>query len=510
MPGFRFRKMREKVSASVAWAVLPAVVLAFGSPAFAQDAADAKPAVSEPAPVEKNKTSETTPAETKAPWCVKDPFSSDPRDCFALSTPAGAATPVSGWISNRYRARWTSGSSDQDYYGLFNLGVGDSTKDRVTARMLARVSVDLDGHQNPRGFYSYDNLADPKNGRADGRFYDGYIDINRVKYMETIRLGRQTIYTTPEMAYVDGAYAESRWLARNKVQTGGYIGVPVRTYGQYSDGKLIAGLFGQARPWYSARARIDWMHVNDYFYGKHHNDLFRFSGWQTVAHDLMVDGYFTVLEKQGRDVMGRLTYNKPEWELLAQVSYQKLLHPENQLALEFDRFSATLFELMPYHDIRAMISKGFFSLMIVEAGMQLRRLDRVEYSTQFNREFSRGYSSVTFTKVFIDGLSLNGTIDYWRTPDPTLADRKIVTGGGELAYKKARILKASVGTSYALYKYDYYLKREQSDVRSYYGRFWWRFADHFRLDMKYEFDDDSFGHYQEFNGALVWELGGQS
>lgn len=426
--------------------------------------------------------------------------------------------PVSGYFSNRYRARWTGANNDHDYYGVLSLNYGDPWKERVTAHAMGRFSADLDGNQDTIGYYVFDNVVDVKDRWADARLYYLYADVNRVGPIERIRLGRQIDHTTPEIAYFDGGEVETKSFTPVKLSLGGYAGAPVRIYDDFFTDGLIAGTWAQIRPWRMTRVRADWMHVSDdYFGSRAHNDLLGVAAWQNMQVDddnlVILHGRYTALEGKNRDVRGQLTFRNSKWDLLLAGSYYGLLEKQQQLTIEFDPFYTTLFTLAPYHEATGRLSKGFYDVFMLDAGLQIRVLQDEADAGQYNREFNRYYVTGTIMKLFMEGLSLSGTLEMWHSHTLGEADRNIVTGGGEIAYKHGRTFQASAGTSYALYKYDFYTNFERDDVRTYFARVKYRFAKRYLIELKYELEThdydyaiDYYDRYNEFTGRFVMEL----
>lgn len=471
-----------------AFVLVCALVLILPVGAWGQDAAGEKAAPAQPTP---DASPQEPPPETRAErWKVE------------------------GYFSNRYWARWARDDHDQDYYGILSASVGTKEVDPVSAYVLGRVSADLDGRQNGTGFYNFDSAVDAKGRAVDARLYEGYVDTNRAGFLDLVRVGRQILHSTPETAYIDGAGLETRAFGRVRLQVGGYAGLPVRLYADdFFNGDVSGGAHVQSRPWRGVRLRGDWMHVSDDYFGDRRNDLGAVSLWQALAPrdfpgTFQVHGRYTVLDGESRDVTGRLTYSNPEWDFLAQFSYFTRLDHENQLVLEFDKFTQVLFAQVPYHDYRGLVSKGFGEYFALDGGAQIRQLDKDSEGSTFNREFSRFYLTESCPRLYIQGLSLSVTEELWYSTDPALESRYFFSAGGELAYRPSKKIRAAVGTNYSLFKDDYLLGIESQGVQTYYGRLRYRFAKSLRADFHGEVEHNSFLIYSQFRGTLTWEFGG--
>jgi hypothetical protein len=476
---------------------LASAVLLLAAPALAlraEDAApagDAKPADVKPADA---KPADTKPADAKpAPSPVPPPEPTWGEQLFGI--------PIHGSLSSRLRFRWTGSDHDTDLYETLSLTVGDAERQTVTGYLLARMAVDLDGTTHSKGYYVFDSIQDTYTSPVTAQLYEAYGDLHRVGPVELARLGRQTLYETPVVAYLDGARVETEDLTGLKLRFGGYGGVPVHFYESSPQGDLIAGLYGQVQPWKGGRARVDWMHVDDQtYFGDFGNDLFGFSAWQELFERVQLYGQYTRLEGRSRDVTARATWREPEWDLVVQGWFYELLRTQRDYAIEFDPFYNAALEYHPYLQTRVLVGKGIGEYVTVDGGAEVRRLKDPADEGDFNHNFQRFFVTPTVQGVGLKGLSVSLTGEIWKSDD------EIRSWGADVTQKFTEALRGSVGTYFSLYKYDYYSATERDDVRTYYLRLRYKLAKDLRLDGGYEYEHSSVDTIQTLRLGVIWDF----
>jgi hypothetical protein len=484
------------------WFRLAPIVLLLAAPVLAlraEDAApagDAKPADAKPADAKPAdaKPADAKPADTKpAPPPVPPPEPTWGEQLFGI--------PIHGSLTSRLRFRWTDTDHDTDLFETLSLTVGDAERQTVTGYLLARMALDLDGTTHSQGYYVFDSIQDTYTNPITAQLYEAYADIHRVGPVELARLGRQTLYETPVVAFLDGGRVETEDLTGLKLRFGGYGGIPVHDYESSPQGDLIAGLYGQAQPWKGGRVRVDWMHVDDEnYFGDFGNDLFGFSAWQDLLERVQLYGQYTRLEEKSRDVTARATWREPDWDLVVQASYYELMTKQTEYAIEFDPFYNTALEYYPYFQARALVGKGFGEYVTVDGGAEARRLKDQSNEGDFNHNFQRFFLTPAVSGLGLKGLSVSLTGEVWKSEDETWS------WGADVAQKCSADLKASVGTYFSLYKYDYYSATERDEVRTYYLKLRYKLAKDLRLDGGYEYEHSSVDTIQTLRVGVIWDF----
>ncbi|HVS09901.1 MAG TPA: hypothetical protein VMS76_08490 [Planctomycetota bacterium] len=390
---------------------------------------------------------------------------------------------IDGYLASRYRGRWRGGDDDHDLDEVLWLEIGDPAKDRVSGRLMASVLADLDGHESASS--PLFSLADTYDSSLHARLFEAYADVKSSK-LSALRLGRQMIWGTPELAWFDGVLVESPEWRRERIRLGAYGGVPVHLYESSPEGDAIAGLFVENRPWNGARVRLDWMHLEDERRtAEHEDDLFGLGLWQGIGRSARVEARYTNVEGSSRDVRASASWFDVDRALLVQLSHYRLLETQDALVLELDPFSETLQELFPYDQTRLLASKGFGESLDLQLGADLRRVSDEDDVGVFNHDFERYFVTGTLPKALPADLELALTLEAWES-DPT----DVRTWGADLSRRFGERLDLSLGSSYALYEYDALLGRERDDVRTTYLRGRWRRSERTSFEAAYEHQDD--------------------
>lgn len=449
---------------------------------------------------------EPSPDEESSQEVEDDPGSrSAPPDPTNEATESASFVDLfHGSILLRYRARWTKDTSDQDLHSRLWLDVGDADRHPVTLHVLARGTADLDGSRDREGFFVFDDITDTFDEPVNGRLYDAYLDFHRLPLFEMARLGRQVIYDTPEVAYLDGARLETGDFDFLDSRAGGYAGVPVHLYESSPSGDLTYGAFAQARPWTGARIRTDWMHVDDEdgeLFSRHRDDLVGFGVWQSLFEHVQLHGFYSLLEGESRDLSFRGTYYHPGWKLHLQTRYYELLQTQRDHSIDFDPFFAQMFEYHPFRQLTVLVSQGLGDHFTAEVGFDLRRVRRDGDIGRFNRDFERYHITGILRDILEEGLSISATGEVWDS-----VGRDVVTVGADLSYHLESTFKASLGTYYSYFKYDVLTGQEREDVRTYYGRLDYDVTGSVTAEVLYQLEDDDFDRYHEVRLGVRWSF----
>lgn len=428
----------------------------------------------------------------------------EPAAATQASAPeaAGDPYPIHGSLSSRYRLRSTSGARDQDLYETLVLDVGDARTAPVTAHFMGRMSWDMDGIHDADSKQVFPSLSDTGGDELQGLLYEAYVDVQRPPAVGALRVGRQIDYMTPEFAFFDGVSLASKESAQWKLTGGAYGGVPSRLWDTPNSGDALYGLWGEGRPWKGGRLRLDWMHVDeDARLGPYDDDLYGLSAWQRCGEKLGFDGRYTRLEGDDRDVRLRANWNDAEADWLLQADWFRLLSTQRDFANEFDPFYSSLQDYFPFDQFRAQTSKGLGEHTRVDGGIDLRRVSDSGDEGAYNHDYDRGWLSLVLLDLFADGLSFTLTGDKWNSDD-----QDIDTWGFDVSRKLESGYEFSLGSSFALYKYDYFLDRERDDVRDYYLRLRKKQSESWTFDARYDYEDDDGDAYHVLMLGATWRF----
>ncbi len=394
--------------------------------------------------------------------------------------------PIHGSLLLRYRGRWTDDADDQDVYATLAMDIGDPDEHAVTGHFMGRLWADVGGDDPNDIFFGLDNTF---GGSLSGILYYAYLDAHGIDALEKLRVGRQQIWETPAFIVFDGARIETGELGG--VTWGAYGGLRTQYYDTSTPDDLVGGLYAIASPWDGGRLRFDYMYLeDDVRLGNDQDDLLGAELRQFVGDAWTLEGKFTALEGDGRDLNLRAHYLEPETDTSLQLKYYNLLQTQKSQALEIDPYFTSLMELFPFQQVGLLASQGVSDDLTLNAGIDVRRLDDQSDIGEFNREFERYYLSTVFHDVLVQDLDLTLVGDVWDSDD-----QEMQTWGVDLTQQFTPKLQGSLGSHYSLYKYDLFLNRERDDVRTYYLRTRIAQTASLMFDMELNYEDDDFEQY---------------
>jgi hypothetical protein len=397
------------------------------------------------------------PLEASVPANGPDANSPDVED------PPEDPSPVHGTLTARAIHRDSGGVHDLDAYALVEARVNDPDTDPWNAYVSGRVARDLDGGISD-GASPFHSLDDTHGDLMHARLYEAWIEA-RATGLETLRLGRQELWDTPEWVRFDGLLVETPPEGDWKRQLGFYGGQPARLE-SHDGGDSVWGAWLKQRPWAGGRTRLDVMNLEDEErLGSDQNTLLSADVRQQVGAELGIQGAYTLLEGSPRDLDLRANWARAEDGWVGQLRYHRLLNEQHVLAEEFDPFSTALLTYEPYWTAGALLSKSFAGGLDLQGGWDVRRLNDAADEGVFNREYERGFLTGAVHDVLVDGCSVTLTGERW-----VGAGSELDSWGMDVTQAWSRDVSASVGTYYSMYKEDFLLGQEHQDVRTWYAK----------------------------------------
>jgi len=426
----------------------------------------------------------------------------DAADAESSGSDEDDGIALHGSISSRLRTRRGDGEYEVDFSSLVSLEVGDPEVNDYTAYLLGRVLKEFGGTSDPDD--PFFGLNDTDSSSWDSRLYEGYIDFHRIEGLDSLRLGRQSMYDTPEFVTFDGATAITDPIGEHDLELAAYLGRPHNTYDASHNGDWIGGGWAEARPWARARARLDYQHIDADITDENeeYNDLFALSLWQTVNEKLRVRGSFSKLDGESRDLELAGTYYEPETDLGVRVRYKELLSTQRQLVNALDPLFETLREYKPYWEMQTLVTKGFGPQWFLEGGASLRRLSDGGDESEFNHEFDRYHVTGSADDVFAEDVTVSLTGEVW---DADQGDH-YATWGFDVTREYTEQVRLSGGMAYAKWKDDYLLDDEEEDVTTWYGRLRYKVDDQTTWTFRYDLDDSDLGTYHNLIARLSWRF----
>jgi hypothetical protein len=390
----------------------------------------------------------------------------------------------------------SSEHDDHDLYEYVTVDVGDERRP-VSAHVQALVAYDVDG----RDANEFTSLQDTHGSDLTSRVYHAYVDVHAVSDLELLRLGRQQVVDTPEYVTFDGVRAETRAAGEAEVRVGAYGGLPFYPFESSRSGTAVVGLYGSAYPWTGGSLRLDWMHLEDEaLLGPHQDDLLsaslgqRLGAWQ-------LQGDYSRLEDEDRDVRLRVSTYAPEADLSADLTFYQLLNAQRDHTLPLDPYFDTLFTLFPFWQGRFNVSKGFGEAFDLSAGIDLRRVIDADDVGSSNRDFERYWLTGNFLDLLPADFELGLTGDLW---DAEGSD--VYSWGLDLRRALAAGTDLALGTYYALYEYDLATGEEREHVRTWFIGVDWRQRDDLRLGVRYEFEDADIDEFHDVRVEATWSF----
>jgi hypothetical protein len=306
----------------------------------------------------------------------------------------------------------------------------------------------------------------------------------------------------PEFVRMDGVAIASSPRGENEVEVGAYAGIPVHLYESSNDGDEAFGAFVEGRPWKNGRARIDWMHLEDEdVLGEGEDDLVALGLWQELSERWRLEGTYSHLEGDPRDLRLRALYGDPESGGILRLGYYELLEPQGSLVTELDPFFESLLEYQPFRQGTVSTSHPLGDHTVLDLGLDVRRVSDSSDVGEFNREWERYYATATRHDLGSDALSLAVTVDLWDDDD-----RDIHSFGADLTYDPEKRWKGSIGTYYSLYKYVFLQLDEREDVQTYYARTTCDLTKSAELEILYEYEDDDLDGYHTLLLGARWRF----
>jgi len=235
--------------------------------------------------------------------------------------------------------------------------------------------------------------------------------------------------------------------------------------------------------------------------GEERDDLLSFKVWQEVSTRWRLEGEFSHLEGDPRDLRLTSLFDDPGSETSFRASYYQLLETQKRSVTELDPFYEQLLAYEPFREGNVIASHAFGKHALVDLGVDLRRVIHSDDVGDFNHDWERYYLTATLRELGAEGLSVSATADFWDGDDQDTNSL-----GADLSYAVDQGWKGSVGTYYSLYKYELLELSERDDVRTYYIRAGRALSSRLDFDVSYELEDDDLETYHTLRLGLLWKF----
>lgn len=432
----------------------------------------------------------------------------DPSSWQSLKTRAKMAVKkleapaISGSLASKYRFRMTESQRDQDLFETLFLTA--KSGDRFRFKMYGRATADLDTHGDRSGAYAFDSVSDTWGSSVHGELYYAEADYYIRNGVDKVSAGRLNLIDPPERVWVDGVLVESEKHGKYKVASGAYGGKPVHLNEASPENDWVYGLWAEGKPLSNLRVRLDWVHLEDDpdadgSMAAKKNDLYGSRVWYFCKQAFFF-GQLNGLEGELKDARVSADYRDFEKDLYAGMSLYSLLETEEKdLAREYDPFTSSMHALHPYVTGRGWVSKGFGEDLIVDAGLDIRRVVDEEDKGTYNREYDRFYVAPTYLMpdLFLD---VSASFEYWSS------EEDVFSLGADATWSPYTKMKAMAGTYFSYFKYDYITDEEKEMVQTYFLKLESKPNDKAKIRLGYEFENDEYQDYHEINAELIWRF----
>lgn len=437
----------------------------------------------------------------------EDPVETSAEAVVAEQTPS-AGYEVSGSLSLSYRARIKGGRNDEDLYGYLSLSGGTSGVDDVTFHIFGRGTLDLDGDEDRSNLFT--SLNDIGRDPLNLKLYEAYVSLEggaapSFLGIRRIQVGRQNVVA--RFSYlVDGARIEFEPVeGLGNMRIALFGGVPEYLYESNRSGDWLVGADVRFRPFDRTDVSLRYTHIEDgdsfVDGGSLQDDYGSVTIRQGFSDNVFLSATWNSLDGNTRDATLRLDWNVPDADLSIRASYRFQNDIEKEFTTVFDSYVGVLGKSFAYGQFNLEISKLLGEHFAVDGGFTVRQLIDDAKDSPFNREFFRGWLTLSSIKWPTNCLSLSLTGEYWDGDDD-----KTASAGFEAIWRPCDPLRFTVGSYYSLYKYDLFTVDERQDATTLYLKIRWKLPEDLRFDGRYEYETGDEGTFHSILLGLTWSF----
>ena len=383
-----------------------------------------------------------------------------------------------GYTSLRYvqrnatLAKGAGNASDTDLYGALRLDMTQPKAQAYEFHYMGTARSDLDGKQDEFGFSPFEGVSDAGNSATIGYLYEAHFDFNYLLHdMPQLRLGRQA-GTRDEPIYFDGAAAD--FAISRDVNTTVYLGRAVHFFELSSESTSdnLAGLGVDYRPFQPTRLGFDYLSTHDVRNpdtgSADLNDRqVSLRWWQRFGANWRGFARARLLNDAQRDTTLSFAGLLADGSVMLNGSFFRQHRAQNELSIEFSNYYDIIGRSEPYDAIDFKVRWLLTPHYGLDVGYYNRALSADAAEGPFNRDFSRYFLIFDVTDRIAAGLTLTLVVEHWEATT-TSND----STGFDVGYRFeswGRRATVNVGSTFSLYKYDYYTELgERTDVQTTY------------------------------------------
>ncbi len=412
------------------------------------------------------------------------------------------AVSISGLMQLRYDGRSLSDGEGEDHklHQVVDVTLRENKWDHFKFTLSGDLTEDLDGRADEDEIDRTRTIRDTWDSSTHGFLYVCEAEFHGSGPLDYARLGRQYVHHELDTTHLDGLNCLLKLdIFDKRVKPFVYGGIPVRLYDDEADYGDATEIGGGAHIFLDQWTRITLEHqyireepgVTGTFEDSG-EDSYQQSA-VAVRHNLFGKGYGYVslylLDDSPKHVntMFSVLLDKVDLEIDASYFYQ--FDEIEKTPLAVPPYTGLVGTIKPYHNATLDITKGVYKDHVwVSGGTHWRLLDSGEEETEFNHSFHDEYLAVIIEDLPREGMHLSLQGDFWEVMDSSDED-SIVTVSGEIGYEQRKRFRLSLGTSYALYSYDYFEDTgEKTDVYSIHSNARYYMQPGLYVDGRYELD----------------------
>ena len=448
-----------------------------------------------------------------AAFFVGGPIAAQEPESRPASEPTETpATPFdfSGYLSLSFRGRSRGSSDDQDLYGYVSLDGGNPEINDLSFHLFGRGTYDLDGDAGlKRNLFG--SSSDVFGNSLDLDLYQAYVELRRswapeALGIERVRIGRQQVYGAYSYLMDGGRidFQEIKEAARMRISIFG--GIPELLNDRSRSGDWLAGAEVEMRPFDTTRVEMRYVHAEDRndFGGTKYRAQDEYASlalWQRIGDNGSVWAEWTTIEARTRGVALRASWEWPKLDLSVRGSYRYQNDIEKQFTPTYDPYVTVLGTSFAYHNFQIDASKLFGKHFGIDAGFSGRVLDDHSRNAPFNREFGRGWLTLSAYDWPAQNIDIALTGEYWGANDDETA-----SAGVEVIWRPKKSFRITAGSYYSLYKYDLFIVDERLDATTVFLKLRWNIDDALRVDARYEFETGDEGDFHSVWVGLRWRF----
>jgi hypothetical protein len=420
-----------------------------------------------------------------------------------------------GMVDQRYRFRKSGEDEDQDIYGYMDLTTEYLARSEAERRVFSRLAFNLQGSTTwdidsfegappteGGSFFPFLDVTNTFSDRFKAFLYEANIEADNLYAFEKVRLGRQTVYREESVLF-DGAYFRTRrWKT---LSLDFYGGLPAHLYESSASGDGFAGAGIESRPLPGLSVGADYQYIHDNrtdipdVDADASDHLYRFFGRYRFLREWTLGASASWTGSRDRRQTIDLRYLSETFGLMAHFRATRQNGIVDFQSNELSPYYYVMGEYAPYYQLQLDLHQPFLEHYALGAGFNIRQLEDSDDSGEFNHSFNNFFLTFETFELW-NGMRALIRGDIW---DANGGD-ETSSLGFELE-QSLWIVRARLGTSYSLYRFDEFTGTERERDRVYYARLRWRINEHLSFDTDYRYERDSETEYHVAQGGIrIW------